>query len=544
MGNFASVRASAGLTLEEAQELLDVPAEVITQWDQGTLSPPVHVIQALRGLALCRASKKPSDQKRESVNITPSAPCVEPRRPRLKALPTTVGKTIPSTAQRNHGTTMQDRHHVLSVFSGAGGMSLGFRKAGLSPVIAAEIDTDACETYRRNVGDNIYNLDLSVSGNEFERAATSLPPPFAIIGGPPCQGFSSAGNKKEDDHRNALVFRYLWLVSRLQPRWFFFENVEGILTSGDGERILSLVRELIGVGYSVRLEKVNLASYGLPQCRKRVLLIGNRNGIEFQLPPATHSYDAGKHKARIALPLAPSVDDALAGLSRPRMHEAERVEYSTASPMTGYDAKMRSDRGYVTHHFSKVSGDLEHLFSLLAPGETMKDLPEKHWHRSYARRAYRRVRDGTPTEKRGGAPSGVKRLRGDLNSLTITSAATREFIHPYEHRPLTLREAARLQSFPDDFDFTGTTASVARQIGNAVPPLAAEVLARHLLYVDGSFGSDRQPAEGELLGFRLTDADGMSPALARTQAALEALQCPQSPLFGNRWQQHHGCAAT
>ncbi len=111
------------------------------------------------------------------------------------------------------------------------------------------------------------------------------------------------------------------------------------------------------------------------------------------------------------------------------------------------------------------------------PGQTMKDLPEHLQHESFRRRAFRRVMDGTPVERRGGAPSGLKRLFADEPSLTITSAATREFVHPTEDRLLTLRECARLQTFPDSFVFAGSAASRIQQIGNAIPPMLARTVA-------------------------------------------------------------------
>jgi len=141
--------------------------------------------------------------------------------------------------------------------------------------------------------------------------------------------------------------------------------------------------------------------------------------------------------------------------------------------------------------------------------------------------------DGTPTERRGGAPSGIKRLKGELNALTITSAATREFIHPSEDRPLTIRECARLQSFPDAYSFAGNAMSAIRQIGNAFPPLAARVFAEHLIALDGSFGADvgrPRDRKGRLIGYRLTEAAGMSPALARTDSLLGALTAAQPRL--------------
>lgn len=161
----------------------------------------------------------------------------------------------------------------------------------------------------------------------------------------------------------------------------------------------------------------------------------------------------------------------------------------------------------------------------------MKDLPEDLWHESFKRRAFRRVQDGTPTEKRGGAPSGIKRLNGDLQSLTITGAATREFIHPHENRPLTIRECARIQTFPDCYAFVGNAASVIQQIGNAVPPLAASVFASHLKRIDGQFGSGlatpQQTMEPRLLGYFLTEATGMSEALQKTEGLLRNIQHQQ-----------------
>jgi DNA (cytosine-5)-methyltransferase 1 len=183
--------------------------------------------------------------------------------------------------------------------------------------------------------------------------------------------------------------------------------------------------------------------------------------------------------------------------------------------------------GGVWEHFHLADSKDEERYALLKPGQTMKDLPEEYWHDSFKRRAFRRVMDGTPSEKRGGAPSGIKRLHGDLQSLTITGAAPREFIHPHEHRPLTIRECARIQTFPDKYKFHGNAASVTQQIGNAVPPLAACVIAKHLQVLDGAFGSDLQSLshsiEPRLLGFVLTEASGMSDALQKTETLLTSI---------------------
>lgn len=424
---------------------------------------------------------------------------------------------------------MSSEHLVFSLFSGAGGFSYGFAQAGLKPVFGAEINGDACLSYELNVGSPCHQIDLGTVEPKVLKGLAGGQEPFIIIGGPPCQGFSTAGPRNTDDPRNRLIFNYLAIVEELSPRWFIFENVEGLLTSGNGQDLSKLVREFVSFGYSVRLQKVNLAAYGVPQTRKRVFIIGNRLGIDFEFPPELCSYDSGKAKKASSLPMAPTLNDALAGLGKASLAKNAVVDYSFTMPTNSFDALMRqgNDSPGVTQHFQNSGAADKTRLELLQPGQTMKDLPPELWHESYKRRANRRVADGTPTERRGGAPSGIKRLHGDLQSLTITGAASREFIHPHEHRPLTIRECGRIQTFPDRYQWQGNSASVIQQIGNAVPPVAARVLAHHIQQIDGGFGSGlqhvKQMGSPGLLGFVLTEASGMSPALKATQALLESL---------------------
>jgi DNA (cytosine-5)-methyltransferase 1 len=421
---------------------------------------------------------------------------------------------------------MRSEHSVISLFSGAGGFSYGFSQAGLKPLFGAEIDADACKSYELNVGSPCHGLDLGTVEPRLLKEMAGGQNPFVIIGGPPCQGFSTAGPRNAADPRNRLIFNYLAIVETLSPRWFIFENVEGLLTSGGGQDLAKLVRAFVELGYSVRLQKVSLAAYGVPQTRKRVLIIGNRLGIDFEFPSETHSYDSGKAKKFSGLPMAPTLDEALASLGQAAFEKGVIVTYSANSPANRFDALMREGNslGGVTQHYQAADSSMKMQIEMLKPGQTMKDLPPELWHESYKRRANRRVSDGTPTEKRGGAPSGIKRLHGNLQALTITGAASREFIHPREHRPLTIRECARVQTFPDRYQWEGNSASVIQQIGNAVPPMAARALAEHIATIDGKFGAGMQTANQRtkpgLLGFVLTEATGMSPALKTTQALL------------------------
>ncbi|MBI4492589.1 MAG: DNA cytosine methyltransferase [Chloroflexi bacterium] len=374
----------------------------------------------------------------------------------------------------------------LDLFCGAGGLSLGFTRAGFQIVCAIDSSSPAVLTHRANLMDRVAQHDLSRS--------IELPQATVIIGGPPCQGFSSAGMRLPDDRRNSLVSRFAHIVARCRPMAFVFENVEGFLTSSQGDRVLDLLAPLIAVGYRIHVRKVNAANYGVPQHRKRTIAIGTL-GWDPSFPPPTHAaYGApGARLAGSHLPLAPTTLEALGGLPVP----------TTEEPGCPPD-----------HFYRPLQGvDLERARAL-RPGQRMRDLPVDLWHESYRRRAYRRVRDGTPTERRGGAPAGVRRLRGDEPSKAITSGARTEFLHPVEDRNLTLRECARLQTFPDEYTFVGSPSDKAQLIGDAVPPLLAFAIARNL-------ASDLRAAEpmyreGALLSFVPTLSEGMSPALQTT----------------------------
>jgi DNA (cytosine-5)-methyltransferase 1 len=219
--------------------------------------------------------------------------------------------------------------------------------------------------------------------------------------------------------------------------------------------------------------------------------------------------------------------NAISDLPSPSTDETAILDY-TVPPLNEYQHLMRG--GFVTDHFAaQIADDVLERIEMLSPGQTMKDLPRELQHPSFRRRAFRRVMDGTPTEKRGGAPSGLKRLQSDEPCLTITSAAPREFVHPTEDRFLTIRECARIQSFPDYFQFEGSMSSKITLIGNAIPPLIAKVIADHIrLQVPEEEGNCYDPQPGRLLGYYLTKATAMSPALARTEQLLKSLMPVQS----------------
>jgi DNA (cytosine-5)-methyltransferase 1 len=417
---------------------------------------------------------------------------------------------------------------IIDLFSGVGGLSLGFEEAGFTTVASVDLWDDAIETFNHNRSTKVgCVMDIKDFNDTVLPQILKENKITGVIGGPPCQGFSTAGARDHADPRNKLVFSYLEIVSRLRPEWFLFENVEGLLTSGSGDALIGLAEKFGALGYSFRVDKVNLAQWGVPQARKRVLIVGNRHGLPICLPEATHSFEGKKHKGSRGEATV-TLGEAIAGLpAKPAASHRSAVAYITPEPVNDYDKRMRTvPPGPMAHAVVNFERDAERI-CLLRQGQSLRDLPPELWPESFRSRAFRRVADGMPTEKRGGAPAGLRRLSPEHASLTITSFSPRELIHPDADRPLTLRECARLQTFPDGHDFQWAFHAVAQQIGNAVPPLAAEVLARWMLSVDGNAGGATGTLGGSLrpglIGYHLTDAAGMSPALQATEARLRGI---------------------
>ena len=390
--------------------------------------------------------------------------------------------------------TQKKQWKAISLFAGAGGCSLGFKNAGIEILAAFENADAAIATYNMNFGANICrNVDLESC--DFLQLRNDLGLQHGeldlIIGGPPCQGFTTAGNRFWDDPRNKLVQNYAQALEAFYPRWFMMENVEGILTTAKGVYVVECIKKMIDLGYTVNLKKVYMQEYAVPQRRKRVIIVGNREGKKFDFPEPIERASGAIYK-NSSFTLREAISD-LESCDIPEIDHVQKVE-------TGIQ--------------------LERI-SALKVGQTMKDLPEYLQHDSFKRRASRRVCDGTPSEKRGGAPSGLKRLSYDEPCLTITSAAPSEFVHPTQNRTLTIRECARIQTFPDSFLFYGTDAQKTLQIVNAIPPVFAEQMAKQIIKCDENTPNEERPS---LAKFDVTKAAAKSPALQKTCEMLSSLQ--------------------
>lgn len=410
---------------------------------------------------------------------------------------------------------------AISLFSGCGGCSLGLKDAGYQVTLAVDNNEDACTTYTDNLrSENVRCEDLSkctpldiLQWSELQRSELDL-----IVGGPPCQGFSSAGVKDWRDPRNSLLREFVEIVVDLKPTWFIMENVEGLLTARDGFFIVEAISRFLEAGYWVRAKKVYMEQYGIPQKRKRVLVVGNLEQCFFNFPEPTCCADDALPFFGGASQL--SILDAIGDLPEPTENIESFISYR-CKPVNDFQRRMqRSDGKPVLQHNLKQLNDISYQrVQQLKQGQTMKNLPNYLQHPSFQKRAFRRVMDGTPTEKRGGAPSGMKRLIASTPSLTITSASPTEFVHPTQDRLLTLRECARIQTFPDRFQCSGNWSSVATQIGNAIPPLFMSLLSNHILSL--AFWQRKQSSQGRWLGMEATKSNGMSPALSTMLASLE-----------------------
>jgi len=299
---------------------------------------------------------------------------------------------------------------VVSLFSGAGGLDLGFIKAGHKVIWANDYDKDAVDTYRSNIGEKI------IHGNIKDIKSDDIPDCDMVIGGFPCQGFSVANMKRHDmDSRNLLYLEFLRIIKDKKPHYFLAENVKGLISFCKGDFLKRIIEDFASEGYSVKYKVLNAADYGVPQSRQRVFIIGVKNELQQDI-----EYPAPTHINPSANPVPPmkawiSVGEALADIPEPEEANLPNHVYSKY--------KLRFN-GYLGHR--KID-------------------PNK--------------------------PAPTVTGRGDNKGGVVV------IHHPKNHRRMSARELATVQSFPLDYEFSGPLSTAYRLIANAVPPLMAENLA-------------------------------------------------------------------
>ena len=322
----------------------------------------------------------------------------------------------------------------IELFAGCGGMALGFKRAGFRTVMANEWDSDACESLRANITDKVLNCPIE--------DIKTFPKADVLAGGPPCQGFSNLGKLDPKDPRNRLWEHYFRCVKESRPKIFVIENVPPLLASDEYRQ---LVEEAGKLGYRVEGRILNAADYGVPQTRKRAIVIGSRIGAP-SFPRPTHVDPQKRNLATQHLADWVTVADALRGVPLKPTGENWHI---------GRNPTKKSLKRY---RCIKEGGNRWQL-----PPSLMPDC----WKR--------KTKGGTDL---------FGRLWWDRPSVTIRTEFYKpekgRYLHPTEDRPITHHEAALLQGFPTDFDFRGSKIKVGIQIGNAVPPPLAYAIATHV----------------------------------------------------------------
>jgi DNA (cytosine-5)-methyltransferase 1 len=371
---------------------------------------------------------------------------------------------------------------AISLFSGCGGFCEGIEQSGFAVKVAVELDRFACETYRYNFprtplfADDVHEF---LATNSDHKATYGLAGIDLVFGGPPCQGFSQIGERRLDDERNELYKQYSRVVDTVRPRLFLMENVPNLALMNKGHFKKLILKEFASLGYSNTIMlRVSADEYGVPQTRQRVIFIGTRDEDGFPFDLESFCQQALE---RIKVQRPVTVNEAIGDLPREIVHSGEVMTYPKTRNPSSFIKEMRLDyeghiyskadkrlRGLGTspaklhnHHTKEIQDRRAHLISLLAPGKKADSLPKDIW-------------DNKRPEK-------WRRLHPDWPSHTILAQMHRdlsEWVHPHLNRWITVREAARLQSFHDGFVFVGSEWQQLKQIGNAVPPLMGHALGK------------------------------------------------------------------
>ena len=348
---------------------------------------------------------------------------------------------------------------AIELFAGAGGLSIGLENAGIHVVVANEIMPDFAATLARNHPQTkVINEDIHKINFARELKKLGLDSIDVLSGGPPCQGFSTIGSKNKQDPRNSLFYEYLRAVSETHPKYTIFENVSGFKRLYNGFAYKTLVAEMNELGYNTACQILNAADYGTPQIRQRTIVLGWRKDLpplEFPKP----SYGL-KANGKPYVTLMEAIGDL------PALETGGCITKYSQSPKTAYQKRMRGEQKELLEHNAANYGEkMQEILHLIPEGGSVKDLPQRLRPKSAYANTYARLLPNEPSPT-------ITRNFGTPSSSRC--------VHPYQARALSTREGARLQGFPDNYVFVGGKQSKNLQIGNAVPPILGEAIAREV----------------------------------------------------------------
>ena len=346
-------------------------------------------------------------------------------------------------------------YKMIDLFAGVGGLSLGFEQMGFDVVLANEYDKSIAQAYIKNrnnpnmIIEDITKLPIHDTFKQFKGTVD------LCVGGPPCQGYSQKGQRKTiNDPRNFLFKYFVEVVKEVSPRYFVMENVPNLLTAENGYFQNELTAMFTELGYIINAQVLCAADYGVPQSRHRAVIIGKKAGASpVAMPKASE--------------IKTTIGDAISDLNYLNSGEGTEISEYRFTPESDYQKLLRKGStslyNHVATNHAKVA--LERM-AMIPPKGGKEYLPAEHITKS--------IYSGT-----------WERMDAEDISVTITTRfdtpASGKFMHPYLNRAITVREAARIQSFPDTFIFYGTKTSQMKQVGNAVPPLLAQAIAKAII---------------------------------------------------------------
>ena len=388
---------------------------------------------------------------------------------------------------------------VVSLFSGAGGMDLGFEKAGFDIVWANDFFKEAVESYKKNVSKNVVYGDIT------KIDSSEIPDDIdLVIGGFPCQGFSVANTKRSmKDERNFLYKEMLRVIKDKNPKFFVAENVKGLLSMEKGKVFEMIKKDFESLGYKVDARLLNAAEYGVPQARERLVIIGNRLGIENPFPTPTHWVDSKQYKSKKGLKDPVTVKQTIGFLSDVKLSDYP-ITLENGSKIYNHIAATNVYDKFWGRKFEVNQADIcDYLrYWRDKSGYSTKKVDEHFGYKYTAGHWFRKDNNSgsipkpsdwwelkklfkfddkydeqvtTMVEKEIKFEQSLRITNWDRPSDTIT--ATSPEIHVNKERRLSARECAMLQTFPMDYEFVGSLNTVYRQIGNAVPVKLAEQIA-------------------------------------------------------------------
>ena len=336
------------------------------------------------------------------------------------------------------------KNKIIDLFCGCGGLSKGFEMAGFEVKIAIDMWEDAVRTFNHNHGNNPVAIcqDIHKWTNESLQNVIEDGDVVGIIGGPPCQGYSTVGTRDVEDPRNHLYKEYCRIVEQVRPDFFLIENVKGLITLSGGAFKDDIITRFSNLGYNVTYQVLNAADYGVPQNRYRVFFVGLKKN-KFVFPNA--------QAEKI------TTEEAISDL--PELRGIEKIEEYQSQPFTPYQIKMRgSSTKLFNHEGTNHSPQTIEIISMIKDGGKIKDLPSEFWNVRKYNKAFERMYS-----------------KGQSNTV---DTGHRNYFHYKQNRIPSVRENARLQSFPDAFEFLGSKTSQYKQVGNAVPPLLSYAIAK------------------------------------------------------------------